>query len=332
MDGQAYKPINARALAREVTRHVFEDNLFGATDPAPIGTLRGIDVLPTPRVTQKLSRAIQTIATARGAPPDLLNPRSFFEKLTMSKFFAPVPMPSAADKLAVGQYIPAELRDTVKVIPPVWFGRTPITAELLETIALPEGRYFAKSNRGSGTNDAFQIPPTPEMLERLNRFSTGWLKKSHGERAGEWWYDLIRSQNMIEPDMAPDPTESLSDWKFHTGGGRILAVQLDLDRSAAHRQLMFERDFTFIPEEMFFQTGEPIEKPANYDQVVEIVEAIAAPFEFARVDLYLVGDRIYLGEITLAPIGGQRLPRSETLDLLMGSRWDRGLFGGESIV
>ncbi|MEP2534374.1 ATP-grasp fold amidoligase family protein [Shimia sp.] len=326
MDGQKLTAIDARRVAREVTARIFEENMFGASDPAPRGTLRGIDVLPTSRVTQKLSRALQTILTSRGALPDLLRPQTFFEKLTMAKFFAPVPMPSPADKLAVGQYVPAELHDTISVIPPVWSGRTQITKDLLDQLSLPKGVYYAKSNSGSGTNDMFEIPPTDQNLERLARFSENWLTQKHGERAGEWWYDLIRPQNMIEPDLAVNPGESLSDWKFHTGGGNVLALQLDLDRGAAHRQLMFERDFTFIPEKMFFQTGEPVEKPARYDEIVEIVEAIAKPFEFARVDLYLVGDKIYLGEITLAPIGGQRLPISEKLDHLMGARWKSDFF------
>ena len=326
MDGQTHKGIEARRIARVTTKRIFEENLFGAAEPAPIGTLRGIDVLPTPRVTQKLSRAAQTVMTVRDAVPDFLAPQSFFEKLTIAKFFAPVPMPSPADKLAVGQFIPDHLRDIVKVIPPVWSGRDPINKKLLDALDLPDGRYFAKSNAGSGTNDSFTVPTTGQMRARLKQFSSGWLEKRHGERAGEWWYDLIRAQNMIEPDMAPDSDVSLSDWKFHTGGGKVLALQLDLDRSSAHRQLMFERDFTFIPEEMFFQTGAPVTKPPRYDEIVEIVEAIAKPFEFARIDLYLVGDEIYLGEITLAPIGGQRLPRSQKLDLLMGSRWQSRFF------
>lgn len=327
MDGHTLTPVDARRTARAAVEQIFRDNLFGAAEPAPLGTLRGIDVLPTARVTQKLSRAVQTIITARGEMPDLLSPKTFFEKLTIAKFFAPVPMPSPADKLGCRRFIPEPLRSKIEVIPPVWTGRRPITAALLDSLKLPNGRYFAKSNCGSGTNDDFTIPPTAEMLERLERFSTGWLERRHGVRAGEWWYDLIRPQIMIEPDFAPDPTVSLSDWKFHTGGGRVLAVQLDLDRSGAHRQLMFDRNFEFIPEEMFFKTGEPIEKPSNYDAAVELVEAIAKPFEYARVDLYLVKNRVYLGEITMAPIGGQRLPKSKRLDGFMGDVWRGAMFG-----
>lgn len=316
----------ARHLSRDFMDRVFEDNFFGAANPAPVGTLRGIDVLPSTLVRQKLSRAAQIFAGARGRLPNFAVPTSFFEKLAITKFFAPIPMPSAADKLGCGVYIPDAYKARVTTIPPVWQGNTAITHDLLTKLDLPAGRYFAKSNCGSGTNDSFMWPASPEEVQPLTAKSDAWLQYEHGVKAGEWWYGLIRPQNLIEPDFAPSLDVSLSDWKFHVGGGKTFAVQLDLDRSTAHRQLMFDRDFNFINEELFFQTGAPINKPAQYDTALQVAEAIGAHFEYARIDLYIVDDAVYLGEVTLAPIGGQRVPRSETLDEIMGGGWQSPFF------
>lgn len=321
----------SRRLTRSFIAKAFAENLFGAARPAPAGTLRGIDVLPTSTVQQKLSRAAQIMFTSRGELPNYEAPSTFYEKLVLSKFFAPIPMPSPADKLGCGEFIPEEFSEVAQTIPPVWVGHEPITLELLQSLDLPEGRYFAKSNCGSGTNLSFQWPISEEKRAKLEKYSEGWLTLAHGERAGEWWYGLIRPQNLIEPDYAPDPSASLSDWKFHTGGGRVVAVQLDLDRSGAHRQLIFDRDFNFINEELFFRTGAPIDKPPMFETAVAVAESMARKFEYARIDFYLMEDRLYLGEVTLAPIGGQRLPRSSELDAIMGRAWQSGLFGsGES--
>jgi len=316
----------ARQLSRDFMDRVFDNNLYGAAEPAPAGTLRGIDVLPSSLVRQKLSRAAQIFSGARGRLPNFVTPTSFYEKLAIAKFFAPIPMPSAADKLGCGTYIAEEHKKDVSTIPPVWSGNTAITHDLLTKLDLPAGRYFAKSNCGSGTNDSFMWPASPEEIQLLAEKSGAWLQYEHGVKAGEWWYGLIRPQNLIEPDFAPTPDASLSDWKFHVGGGRTFAVQLDLDRSTAHRQLMFDRDFNFINEELFFQTGTPVSKPSQYDKALQVAEAIGAHFEYARVDLYIVEDAVYLGEITLAPIGGQRVPRSEALDEIMGGSWQSSFF------
>ncbi|TCL01391.1 teichuronopeptide biosynthesis TupA-like protein [Shimia isoporae] len=318
--------ITARRIARETVKSIFEQNLFGAANPAPRGTLRGIDVLGTPTVTQKISRALQVFAAARNEVPDLTNPSTFFEKLTVSKFFAPVPMPSPADKLATGRFIPETAARHIRPVPGLWSGQSPITPEVLLQADLKPGRYFAKSNCGSYTNMQFTLPTTREVLEELEKRSTQWLSHEHGVRAGVWWYGLIRPQNLIEADLSPSVNSDLPDWKLYCGGGRVLAVQLDLDRHTNHRQLIFDRDFNFVPEVMFFPTGTPVRRPSGYRTIVKVVEDVAKPFEFARIDLYLKPGVLYLGEITLAPFGGQRVPQSEKLDRMMGDAWRSDFF------
>ena len=120
--------------------------------------------------------------------------------------------------------------------------------------------------------------------------------------------------------------QSLTDWKFHVGGGRVLAVQVDMNRSTNHQQLIFDREFNFLSEKLFFKSGKPFAKPAQYELMRSIAEDIAKPFEYARVDLYVANGTIYLGEITLAPMGGMRMPASKRLDEMMGDTWESPFF------
>lgn len=308
---------------------LMSDQRHGFASPAPAGTLRGIDVMPWRLVRQKMSRATIMHHGARKKLPDFVNPKTFYEKLVVSKFFAPIPMPSPADKLGLASFCQVDHPQFAGVFATKWSGQTPITAKLLQLLDLPPGRYFAKSNAGSGTNFAFKMPVSDDVLAKLEAVTARWLEIEHGVKAGEWWYGLIRPQIFIEADMS-EVGASLTDWKFHIGAGRTLAVQVDEDRNTNHRQLMFDRDFNYIPESLFFKTGEPFERPPFYEAMRDIAEQIAKPFQFARVDLYHTQGRIYLGEITLAPMGGMRLPNSVRLDQMMGDAWDGAFFSRRS--
>nr|WP_239113564.1 ATP-grasp fold amidoligase family protein [Shimia biformata] len=237
-------------------------------------------------------------------------------------------MPSPADKLAVGAYIPCAWREQVTTIPVKWASRDPQLSDALNNAPIPSGRYWLKSNCGSGGNIPVELPADREKLEWLEMKAGKWLNFEHGVKSGEWWYSLIGKQVFLETDMTPTGGSALTDWKFFTGRGRVLAVQVDLDRSTQHRQLMFDRNFNFLPHEMFFPTGAPIDPPDMFETMRSVAEAIAQPFEFARVDLYETDNRLYLGEITLAPMGGVRLPRSAQLDEMMGAAWVSPFFEG----
>lgn len=316
---------HCRQHAIAAFERLMSDHRHGFGAPAPAGTLRGIDVMPWRLVRQKMSRATIVHHGGRKRLPDFEQPKSFYEKLVVSKFFAPIPMPSPADKLGLASFCQIDHPQFAGVFATKWSGQQPIDANLLTSLDLPPGRYFAKSNAGSGTNIAFEMPISDQALTKLEALTSRWLDVQHGVKAGEWWYGLIRPQIFIEADMS-EVGASLTDWKFHIGAGRTLSVQVDEDRSTNHRQLMYDREFNYIPESLFFKTGEPFARPPFFEAMRNIAEQIAKPFQYARVDLYHTQGKIYLGEITLAPMGGMRLPISATLDAMMGDAWDSAFF------
>ena len=46
-----------------------------------------------------------------------------------------------------------------------------------------------------------------------------------------------------------------------------------------------------------------IEKPEKLDSMISYAECLARPFPNVRVDFYLVGDRVYFGELTFSTSG-----------------------------
>lgn len=59
-----------------------------------------------------------------------------------------------------------------------------------------------------------------------------------------------------------------------------------------------------IHKEAFQYPDYQIKKPECIDKAFEIAEELSKEFPFVRVDLYIVGEKIYFGELTFTPAGG----------------------------
>lgn len=313
-----------REQARQAVNTIFDRGLFGASDIAPAGTLRGVEVLDRGVIFQKLARSHIISWGKYQRRIDILKPRTFFEKINITKFFAPVPMPSPADKLAVGHTIPPGLEDRIKAVPVYWKTPVAMSPEQLLDANLPKGTYFAKSNCSAQNNLRITLPfGDAAAAEKLAALMPQWLERGHGIRAGEWWYRLIRPQVFIEKDLSIDDQPPM-DWKFHCANGRMVVCQIDIGRGRNHFQEIYDRDFNYLPHALFFKTSRTLAKPANYGFMVEAAEAISKPYEYARIDFYNHHGQLYLGEVTLAPFGGQRMPLSPELDRYIGNSWQSG--------
>ena len=69
---------------------------------------------------------------------------------------------------------------------------------------------------------------------------------SHYESAEEWAYFRIRPRLLVEP-LIDGGEHGLVDYKFHTFGGRVYAIQVDIDRYTDHRRCFFDADWVKIP-------------------------------------------------------------------------------------
>lgn len=311
-----------RARSREALDRVVKENRYGVNDPPPAGHLRGIDWHRIPGLHYYLRRGMSWFAENHGYEPDLVNPRGFTEKLLVAKFFAPTPMPSPGDKLGLDTYIPAALKGRVRTAKCVWASSYP---EVPNAFDAPPGVYYFKVNHASGMNIKVSLPLKPSVHERLVKESKRFLEHDYGVRGGQWWYQAVHRRVYLEESFSA-PGQSATDWKFFVIGGTAAMVQVDLNRDTDHRQLIYDRDFNLTPFELFYKTGEGVEPPANYPQLLEAAEAIGGQFEFARVDFYNTEEGIVLGEITLAPGDARQRIRSPELDDWLGREWRTPLF------
>ncbi len=293
--------------------------------PPPRGTLRGIDVYGAHVLVHAVARAVDLYVHTHRRMPNLVYPSSLTEKLLWSKFFTPMPMPSAGNKLAATSYLPPGYQDRIASPARVWTSTKPV---LPPNDAILPGAYFLKANHGSGFNLAISYPLSEHDRATAQATASGWLVTDYGLAWGEWWYSRFQRRVLLEAHLG-EPGADVPDWKFWVLNGRTRLAQVNLDRGTNHRLAFYDRDFTYLAlKNRWYPQAKPMPKPAAYDTMVEAAEAIGQRFSFARIDFYLPpSGRITLGEITLCPDNAMTPFSSLDFDFRLGRQWDPRIIG-----
>jgi teichuronopeptide biosynthesis TupA-like protein len=76
--------------------------------------------------------------------------------------------------------------------------------------------------------------------------------------------------------------------------GKVAIVQVDFDRFAEHKRNLYSPDWTRVPSSLLHPTGGDVPKSANLAEMLDIASRLGEEFDFVRVDLYALGQRIVL--------------------------------------
>lgn len=308
-------------LAEHALRQISSNGLYGIHDKPQRGRMRGIDHYGTGGLGAfALANSIMRYAHNHKSLPDLLNPEGATEKLLIWKHFGNIPVPPPADKYVAHDFVPPSLRKLLTVPDRPWVSGK---SGLPENGAIEDGTYFLKANHSHGAHRV-EYPINDDTRSELAKRVEDSLAKPHGFWASEWWYMHIDRKVFLERHLQPDlSTHDVSDWKFWTIGGRVVLVQVDHDRSSNHVQLIHDRDLNFLPEKLYYKTGDSgVTRPARYADMLAVAEGIGRKLDFARVDLYDTPAGIVLGEVTLCPMGGRQKILSPRLDAMLSEAWN----------
>ena len=124
----------------------------------------------------------------------------------------------------------------------------------------------------------------------------------------EWPYKNIHKKILVEHLIVDDSNvDDLKDYKFFCFNGKPYCLKIDYNRFIDHHANYYDMNLNILP---FGEACCPpdltqnIEKPMNFDKMVDIVEKLSKNIPFARIDLYNVQGKIYFGEITFFPASG----------------------------
>jgi hypothetical protein len=261
-------------------------------------TMRGIDFYPWKDFLRALIYGAHLFKAENGYVPPLAFPTSFNEHLFARKFFAPLPMPSLADKLAAKDRVKARLGDDF--IPAVvWVGDD---VGGLFAAKPPAGRYVLKSNHGWNSNLFLNLPEDlSAKRDEIKQRAKSWLTTRFGYDWGEWQYCTFKPKLFLEEFIDFNDARAPDDYKFFCFHGKACLIEIDVDRFTRPRTAFYTPDWEHIPAAY---RHAPIvrARPRNLENMIRVAEAIAGDMEFARVDLYTDGSsRIKFGEITFTP-------------------------------
>lgn len=283
------------------------------------------------RVRQpKLLRMLEIASTRRsmerrfhrdfGRLPNLSSPRTFNERMLHRLVYDRDPhFTLLSDKIAAKDYIARRVGPGYNV-PLLGKWRTP---RRIDWSALPE-RFVLKPSGDSG-KFVLVRGPAERNTDHLRAIAWSWLRARHAGRGHpEWGYRGVPRQLLAEPLLIGPDGGTPPEINVFTFGGQARLIR----RFAGRKTLPERRDAWFDAAGRQVEIGVAsissvrMELPdALRIELIEVAEALSDGLDHLRVDFYLTGDGLRVGELTPYSWGGLAHWRSPELDEKLGRLW-----------
>jgi hypothetical protein len=238
---------------------------------------------------------------------NLDNPQTFSEKLQWLKLYNRKPEYTLmTDKLAVKEYV-ASLIGEEYVIPTlgVWE-----RAEDIEWDKLPD-KFVLKTTHGANAAGVVvcRDKSTFNREDAIKKLDRSMKEDDLSTYMGEWIYKNIHRRIIAEEllEDTDNASGALPDYKFYCFSGIPKYCQVIRDRNTKETIDFYDMEWEHMP----FVGLNPVTngisavtKPAHLDNMIQICRKLSTDMVFSRIDLYVVNDRTYFGEITLFPASG----------------------------
>lgn len=244
---------------------------------------------------------------------DLNHPKTFTEKIQWLKLYNRRPEYTLmVDKFAVKKYV-TDIIGEKYVIPTlgVW--------DKLEDIdwdALPN-EFVLKTTHGGGSGGVV-ICKDKKTFDRNKAILT--LRDSMNSdiyrSLREWPYKdvkkrVLAEKYMVPKDMVNNPIYELSDYKFFCFNGEPKYCQVIRDRHNKESIDFYDMNWRhqeFVGLNPAASNGiNPVPQPLLLDDMICICHKLSKNMKFVRIDMYVIDNRIYFGEITFYPASGMGL-------------------------
>ena len=277
--------------------------------------LEALSFLPD-KFTVKIQYRIKT-----GRRLNLKNPKRYTEKIQWYKLnYRTELITQCADKYAVREYVESKglgflLNDLYAVYD---------KAEDIDFSILPK-QYAMKANNSSGTN-YFVSDDSSENHEAMRALASKWIAHKAKSISGEWCYENIPPKVIFEKLLPRDEHNDLPDYKFFCFNGEpyCLYTMIDYTDNHAKGKLGFyDMEFKQLPYRRldFAPITQKLEKPKNFEKMVEYARILSKDFPHVRVDFYDIDGKIVFGELTFHNASGYTLFEPDEFDFIMGDKF-----------
>jgi hypothetical protein len=272
---------------------------------------------------EKLIR--QMYKKAFGKYPDLENPVTYNEKIQWLKVHWYDPLAEqCADKYAVRSYIEEKVgKGYLPELHGIWD-----RIEDIDFDKLPD-KFVLKSTHASGH---VIICRDKSKLNRRKvcRTMAGWLKMDFFAFGGEWVYRNIPRRIICE-ELIKGPTISSTgcptgqlpiDYKIFCFHGIPKLIFITSDRAEGNLKIDFydcEWKWQPIRYHHYPNKGDVHVRPEGLDKMLSLARTLSSPFPHVRVDFYVEGERILVGELTFFTMCGLTPFEPEEYDGIIGN-------------
>lgn len=247
---------------------------------------------------------------------NLTTPKTYNEKIQWLKLYDRNPeYTNDVDKLSVREMIKSRIPSCF-LIPLLGVFDNPRDIDYKK---LPS-RFVLKCNHGTHCSivcknkDTFDISASIKLL-------TKWLKHNFYYNSREYPYKNIHPKILVEEYLANSSGE-LVDYKFMCFNGivRLILVHQNILSNGSHTLDIYTPDWQLSDIEWGIpRSGIALPKPHKLDECIRISEELSAGKPHVRVDLYIVDDKIFFGELTYYTASGLKPFKKMEDDLLLGS-------------
>lgn len=232
---------------------------------------------------------------------DLTNPKTYNEKIQWYKLNYRVPLlTQCADKVLVRDYVSSCGLGHILTKQYAIYER----AEDIDFSVLPD-ECFIKCNHNSAGNYHYKRKDNPDEDAIVKKFRN-MLSINQYSLSREWAYKDIKPRIICEEFLKASSPEKFIDFNFFCFNGEPKLVMYNLGLCAENgdhadgRRAVFDEHFH--PVDMTTSVDvlpyDQIEKPSNYEEMVEYATILSRPFPHVRVDFFLVDGEIHFGELT----------------------------------
>ncbi|WP_373209372.1 ATP-grasp fold amidoligase family protein [Allofournierella massiliensis] len=261
-----------------------------------------------------------------GRKLNLKNPQRYTEKLQWYKLNYRDPlMAKCVDKYEVREYV--KQVGLENILNPIYGVYS--SPEEVDWDQLPD-QFVAKDTLGGGGNDVLICKDKSKLNKaEFYEFLARWTQPVKGKHPGrEWVYDNAKHRILIEKYIPSSPQDGgLIDYKFFcfSGKAKFLYVIADRDLGNGAGLGIFDKEFSRLPYERADERPlkRDIQRPINYEQMIECAEKLAKPFPHARIDLYNQNGCIVFGEITFFDGSGYMKFEPDGFDEMMGKKFEK---------
>lgn len=238
----------------------------------------------------------------------LKNPRTFNEKINWLKLHNRKPeYTQMVDKYAVKDYV-AEKIGADYIIPTLNVWDRP---EDIDWDTLPD-QFVLKTTHGGGGCGVVVCTDKSRFNKEAAIEKLKWsMKKNAYPEYREWPYKNVKRKIIAEKFMASRKSTApmdLDDYKFFCFDGEPLYCQVIRGRHTQETIDFYDMDWNhqeFVGLNPNCKNGAvPVPKPMHLEDMIRVCRELAKGIPFVRVDLYVIDDKEYFGELTFYPASG----------------------------